>query len=199
MVKYFHFHYTDAGGRLRKFDKTLKSMRCIHRIPGTGRCLKRCLIGLKECWMHLEKNRTLKIRESGHLQNLGHTGKGLYAYHRNTNRVVLFKKGETICKYNGERINTRELRKRYGRYTAPYGIKVGNKYEDAALQRGVGSLVNHAIRGTNCSLVHDDDANVLLEADTDIKNGDELLTSYGKKYRFDEPVQTSTNSKKKSV
>ena len=106
--------------------------------------------------------------------------------------------GDTICPYNGQVINTHQLEQRYGEQTAPYAIRVkDNKYEDAALQRGIGSLANHKPRAqSNTEFVVSRD-HINLRATKNIRNGQELFVSYGNDYHFNEPgVHTTTNRSK---
>jgi hypothetical protein len=54
MVKHFHFHNTNVGSE-RHFDEALQSYQCNHIKQNNGeRCKKRCLIGLRKCWIHLQ-------------------------------------------------------------------------------------------------------------------------------------------------
>jgi SET domain-containing protein len=149
--------------------------------------------------MHLETSKNLKIKESRLLNSLGFPGKkGLYAFTRKRKRRI-FKEDDVICSYNGELIDEDELNYRYGNYTGPYAVKISqNRYEDAAIERGVGSMINHSnsTRKINCHLRKRRNK-ISLVATKNIMNGSELITTYGDKYRFNENVQTSTNSRKK--
>jgi hypothetical protein len=212
MVKYFHFHYTDDLGITHKFDEKLVSKQCNHIIPNKARCLNHCEIGLDLCWIHLETIKNLKIQDSKYLRSLRPRnkgkGQGLYAFTRKKKKTQqIFKKKDVICNYNGEFIDKDELDRRYGEHTGPYGITIstsGGLYEDAAIERGVGAMINHSnsTRRINCHLVKRRDRTlgrdrVSIVATKNINNGSELITTYGDNYRFDENVQTSTNSRKK--
>jgi hypothetical protein len=199
--KYFHFHYIDASGIRHRFDEKLKSKQCNHIRSDNSRCLKRCLIGLDLCWIHLESTKKLKINKSRYLRRFQGEN-GLYAFKRNGGTRRLFKKNDVICNYNGEVINTDELEYRYGNKTGPYAVKISQDlYEDAALQRGVGSMINHTFRQNriNCHLKKRN-GRIKIIALKDIKNGTELLTTYGSAYIFDEPnVGTTTNFRVRSL
>jgi hypothetical protein len=154
--------------------------------------------------MHLETIKNLKIKESKYLKRLGiHGERGLYAFTRKKKKR-LFKENQVICNYNGELINKNELEKRYGDNTGPYAILINqnnkNRYEDAAVERGIGSLINHSNskRAINC-LLKTRNKRISLVATKNILNGSELITTYGDEYKFDEDVGTTTNSRVKSL
>ena len=139
-------------------------------------------------------------------------GKGLFAYDKTkAPDAVVFKgkkkhrfsvsAGDLICPYNGEILSREQMDDRYGTtHTAPYGIQIrNNRYEDSALHRGVGSLINHKAigRGANCEFVINRNQRIELKAMKDIRNGEELFVSYGNRYVLNETnVKSSTNSRK---
>ena len=50
-----------------------------------------------------------------------------------------------MIEYDGELVDSTTLEERYGDDTAPYGIHINrDRYEDGALHRGVGTLVNQS-------------------------------------------------------
>lgn len=57
-----------------------------------------------------------------------------------------------ICEYNSEIIDRNELIHRYNHHTAPYGIRIINRFEDGALVRGVAGLANHKLF-ENCNVI----------------------------------------------
>jgi hypothetical protein len=65
--------------------------------------------------------------------------------------IVFKKKGDRICYYNGEDLTKEQFNERY---PAPYTIELHNhQYEDGALRRGVGALINHKpSRHCDCKL-----------------------------------------------
>ena len=130
-------------------------------------------------------------------------GDGLYARKGpiDDRSIVVFKAGDVVCQYNGEVISQENLEERYGsRNTAPYAVLLNsNRREDGALARGVGTLINHNVRKQNCRIAINRNNRAQIVATKNIRNGDELFVSYGRSYRFNEDVETSTNGRKYSV
>ena len=141
-----------------------------------------------------KKKLFLEIADST-IQN---AGKGLFARKPSaTANAIVFKPNEFIAYYDGQVINHQELLERYGQWTAPYGIKLHhNQYEDAALSRGVGSLINHSPRRANVRFSISANNKIKIIATKNIKNNAELFVNYGNEYNFNEPVSTSTNNRK---
>ena len=183
MTKKFKFRVND---RLR-FECELKSKRCEAHNVNLKRCGKRTVIGLPYCWIHLLKLYNLRIKES----NIPKLGMGLFAMNKKAdNNAIIFKKGDTIIEYKGELIDEKELNKRYGDNTAPYGIQVKKDvYIDAACERGAGSLANHSKRNNaEFRILRKGRVNigVKLVAVKNIKNNKEIFVDYGDEYEFDE-------------
>ena len=185
------------------FRGFLHSQQCHFINPLTHRrCRNRCCMGAGDiqdyCWIHTLRENHLRIRPS----TIAGAGQGLFALNpRAPPDAVIFKAGERICYYDGEIIDKVELEDRYGDYTAPYGTQItpGNhdRYEDAATQRGLGSLANQPPRGTapNAKLDwgrHKGVTLVRLKALRNIRNGQEIFLSYGSEYRMNEPTSYST-------
>jgi hypothetical protein len=199
MSKYFHFHYPN-----HEYDVQLQSWQCAHLKPDDTYCKRRVVIGLPLCYQHTASDYKLKIKES----SIPNAGLGLYAYDK-TKEIgdIVFdfnnrtKKGVKICPYFGEVIDEPTLISRYGQYTAPYGIKLNNGlYEDGARERGIGSLLNHKNKiHCNCKFSVGRDNRIYIVSTKKIKNGDELFVNYGRDYKFNDPVQTSTNRNKLKV
>ena len=200
MVKYFHFHDGE-----NHFDEALVSSRCKHINNITNhRCRKRCLIGLDKCWIHLLTDHSLRIKRSAFLTRKNIQGVGLFVQAKKgtKKRTKIFKKNEVICAYNGNVINHETLNERYEDKTAPYTVELkNNTYEDAAIYRGVGSLINHTSQSkSNCRLSLSNKNRIQIKASKHIYDGTELLTNYGKDYKFNENgVQTTTNNKRLSI
>jgi hypothetical protein len=80
-----------------------------------------------------------------------------------------------ICPYFGEIIDEQELFRRYADKTA-YGvqIKAHQIYEDGALKRGIGTLINHYPANKNCrfSIARNNTINII--AIKNIRNRQEL-------------------------
>ena len=75
-------------------------------------------------------------------------GKGLFTvYLPDTPNQVIYKKGDKILFYYGEKLSEREYQQRYGVFTAPYAIGSRMRPDapvvDAALFRTIAALANH--------------------------------------------------------
>ena len=190
MPKYFHFLTPDL-----EFNHVLHSARCSYIKHNDVQCKRKTVIGLPMCWTHTREVYHVRIKPS-----LIHgAGKGLFVDKPNTELgEVVFKKDDHIVPYSGELIDSDELESRYGDYTAPYAVEMNKSmYDDASVKRGIGSLINHKItKYTNCrfSISRQNRCNIIAEKN--IKQGDELYVNYGRKYKFNEPVQTFTDNRK---
>lgn len=131
------------------FSCRLESLQCSEIAKKTGnRCRKRTVIGSPYCNTHLAYKHHLKIAPS----TIPGAGRGLYAHNpmKSAGNTVVFREGERIVLYHGERIEEAELVERYGDKTGPYALEVSNEnvtpgeriYEDGACKRCVGSLAN---------------------------------------------------------
>ena len=191
-MKYFHHH----GQGKEDFDEKLKSSTCTHIKDNGQQCKNKVVIGQPLCWIH---NRTVKNVKIA-ISQIQEAGLGLYAFDSKENdNAIIFKKGEKICRYYGEHVDQEELVGRYGDYTAPYGFQIRNNvFQDAAIQRGVGSLINHNRQNKNCRFsTNTRNTMIWIVATKAIRNNKELYIDYGKDYKLNEPnVQTSTNNRK---
>jgi hypothetical protein len=198
MPQFFHFWYHDAHHPDQDvvFNGQLQSLQCEFIKKDGERCRRRCVIGLPCCHSHLPIKYHVQVRNS----LLVDGGKGLFAYDRTKEpNEIVFKgarttrhskvSGDRICPYYGEMLNTEQMDARYKHHTAPYGIEVkSGRFEDGALERGVGSLINHKPRGqANCEFtVSGNPGRVFLRAVKNIRNGEELYVSYGRGYKLNE-------------
>jgi hypothetical protein len=83
----------------------------------------------------------------------------------------VFTRGQKVCPYYGEVIDEPTLIRRYGKYTALYGIKLNRGlYEDASLMRGIGSFINSQ---TNCYFSIGRNNTINIVASENIKNYEE--------------------------
>jgi hypothetical protein len=188
------------------FSCPLECSQCTALKADGNRCTKRSCIGVPVCWMHLLKSNKLRIKDSPH------HGKGLFAQ-CNTSGAndVVFRPGQEIVRYEGERVTQRVLDQRYGDSTAPYGVacnpenvrrrrgrgRGGSRtFEDAACVRGVGSLANHGGARANAELACVN-RRVVLRATADIRNGREVLVDYGDEYLFNEENTQHTTRRMK--
>ena len=182
---YIHHHI--------RFRAQMLTKECICHSANHMRCRNKTVIGSPYCWVHLLYQRHLRIKDS----NIHHAGKGLFALNKDAGEnEIIFRKGTNIIRYDGEIIDHQELNRRYGDFTAPYGIEISqNRFEDGALERGAGTLINHTTRDrANCKFIisknnRDDTLNhkIVIRATKNIRNGQELLASYGGNYRLNEP------------
>lgn len=200
MVKYFHFHNIRTG---ENFDGELKSEQCQHHINGV-QCKKRCLIGLSICWIHLLSNYHLRIKKS----TIENAGMGLFVMVKNTpidDERIVFRNGDKICSYNGEVLTLDEHLERYQRESAPYTAQLNRQnniqmYEDASLQRGIGSLINHSVRKSNCRMSIGRGNTNSFVATKNIKNNQEIFVNYGKAYKFNVAhTKSATNNRRLSI
>lgn len=200
MMKYFHFHNLRTS---ENFDGELKSEQCQHLINDV-QCRKRCLIGLSICWLHLLLQHNLRIKTS----TIPNAGLGLFAIKTNTpddDRQIVFRIGDQICPYNGQILTLNQHLDRYAQEAAPYSVKLYRKngiqmYEDASLQRGIGSLVNHSCRKDNCRMSGRRDNTVVMVATKNIKNHSEILVNYGNEYRLNvRHTRSATNNRRLSL
>lgn len=188
----YRFKFFRPGETVPSFECALEPHQCMGTSKNGMQCRRRSVIGLPFCWTHLLSEKNLRIKAS----NIPDAGSGLFALKRNaTFGEILFRTGDTIIKYEGEVIDQPELERRYGVYTAPYGVALHrHMFEDGACVRGVGNLANHATGAlANARLVLDPRRNrVSLKAMKNIRNDQEILVNYGREYGFTEGTRYST-------
>ncbi len=170
------------------FEGDLEKHQCIGLSKNGQQCRRHQFLNLPYCFMHMKSVLHLKVKTS----TIENAGKGLFADNGSNDNEIVFRKDDIICKYCGDDINENELVDRYGDYTGAYAIQVKNNlYEDAALYRGVGSMVNHTNNKTkiNCRF-STNYREITIKATKNIRNGSELLISYGNEYLFDSQNKT---------
>jgi hypothetical protein len=192
----YKFIYYNPDETIR-FQKNLITERCIHVNQTNGRqCSRKVVIGVNRCFQH---RGDLKVKPS----LIPDAGKGVFAYDKespNSNDIV-YRPHDKIIDYLGERINKDELNKRYGddKNTAPYGLKINNNlFIDAATRRGIASLVNKPPprNQPNARLsVNTTTHNATLKATKNIRNNQEILTSYGNNYVIQDNYKTKYTSR----
>lgn len=186
----------------RPFKCDLKCQICNYKRPGSNRCCKvKVCVGIPYCRYHMQEAVKLEIKDSEY-------GKGVFAKadpipvdgrrrtRRNNNRQPVFRSGEDIIEYGGERIARAELLTRYGKNTAPYAIEMGNRnqtYQDGACVRTIGTVINHNARNPNVefSQTHNG-SRITITATRNIYNGDQLYANYGDDYEFEDNVVSKT-------
>ena len=188
MVYYFTFLINNEI----QYRTQIQSLQCTDHTKKGARCKRRCVIGSSYCSTHLMYDHHLQIK----ISTILNAGKGLFARNPLSSDAneVIFKKNEIIVKYNGEIINTEEKVHRYANKTAPYTIGISNGvYEDGARVRGIGSLANTLPNHNNATIsIHAGRAS--LRATKPIRNGQEILLSYGPQYQVNQPGVTSTTT-----
>lgn len=171
-----------------QFEAPLKSQRCEGTTKANARCKRTCVIGLPYCWTHLKTILKLKIKTS----TIPNSGDGVFVDAgkvENGNRPI-FKEGDIITEYKGETINDTEKQRRYGNKNAPYtAYKKNGVYEDGAINRGIGSMINRAdnVHPANAELSYNARLQKLnIKARKNIKNNEEILMPYGNRYAMNE-------------
>ena len=131
------YHVKKSSKKFRfenKYVCQLDSFQCDHIAQSTGhRCKRRVVIGVDKCFHHLKSAYGVQIKHQS-----AEMGKGLFA-------AKDLKKGHKIP-YGGQVWDATQSNKVYDEdATMPYAILL-NKSDslDAACQRWVGSLANHA-------------------------------------------------------
>jgi hypothetical protein len=192
------FIFQEPDNELPRFECDLESKQCTGHARTGLRCRRKTVIGLPYCWSHLQSERKIRILPS----LIPNAGKGIFAQDKTkaANEVV-FRKNDIILEYTGELINKFTLNRRYGKYTAPYGVQISHdRFEDGACERGAGTLGNHSASQANAKLVTSKVGNlhrVFIQASKDIQNGKEILMHYGKDYRMDEGTFFTTKAASK--
>ena len=191
------FTYYNPDNTIR-FQHSLATEQCIGINKNHNRCRRLVTIGINKCFQHISN---LKIKPS----MIDNAGKGLFAYNKTQPpNAILFKQNEKIVDYLGERIDNNELYSRYGDDgTAPYAFKIHNNlYIDPATRRGIGSLANKPDAHNPNPLLRQPNAkfsiyhhNASLKATKNIRNNQEILTSYGRNYRLQDNYKTQYKSK----
>ena len=180
----FLFYTNNAQQPL--FQCVLESLRCTANTRGGHRCSRQTVIGCGLCWSHLLSENHLRIKQS----TLAGAGKGLFALNpRAADNTPIFRPNERIIRYDGELLTRQQVDDRYGVYTAPYAVQLGNNIVDAAKQRGVGCLANHKPHGranARFAVGRIGGPHIVLIANRAIRNGDEIFVDYGHEYRLND-------------
>jgi len=178
------------------FHHLMETRQCVGRNKNGSECKRKVTIGTPYCFQHLTSVKHLKIKKS----NIPKAGDGLFALDKNKpDNAIIFKKGDKIIEYMGEKVTMGTLDERYGEEnTAPYAIEISKKkdqYEDAALIRGVASLSNQGNRKSQNNSkfgLNVKEGKAFLKAWKNIRNGEEVLTDYGRSYTFDKDTEHKT-------
>lgn len=187
------FTYYNPDNTIR-FQQPLSTERCNGINKTNQRCRRLVTIGINQCFQHMPN---LKIKPS----MIHDAGKGLFSFNRKRpNNAILFKPNDKIVDYLGDNINNDEIIRRYGNDTAPYALKINNNlYIDPATRRGIGSLANKPDALNNNPLLRQSNARfsvnarnstASLKATKNIRNNEEILTSYGRNYVIQDNYNT---------
>jgi SET domain-containing protein len=142
---------------------------------------------IKNILNEVKKERLQESSESKNLKvdvsTIPNSGKGLFAKKD-------FKKGEYICKFTGDYIDSKELERRdVGGARSAYFIYIDdNTTLDVYDSKCLAKYANDAegfrkIRGKrNNSALAQDGKNIYIQATKDIDAGDEIFVGYGKDY-----------------
>lgn len=192
------FEYKSDSGQT--FSCDLVCERCTAELVNGRQCARTVCIGLPLCWQHLLScrgyGRGLKIKDSPI------AGKGLFAWSKIGGNDVVFKGGDTIMVYEGERLTRAQLDQRYGKDDlAPYAVGLNREDIDAACRRGAGSIANGAFTKQGANAKFDSRMEggvrvVRLRATKNIKHGQEVLVLYGDKY-WDGPNGTHSTKRRR--
>lgn len=187
MVQYFHFRSPDAN-----FDAPLQWEQCAFVKTDGHRCRRHVLIGTPMCFQHRKKAEHVEVKTS----NVPNAGKGVFATNGTNNHNQVFHSHQTILDYDGAFFDEAYIDAHYGDNTAPYGVKIQqNRFEDAALHRGIGSLLNQPNnrQQINAEMFRSPGTkdkpypHIRIRAIRPIYNRDELYLDYGNDYRMHEP------------
>jgi hypothetical protein len=198
-----------------EFACKLKCMRCMAYKGDGQQCGRTTCKMLPYCWQHLRTYMWLKVKRTQLKDNAGHTlpFEGVFVDKPGaTPEEIVFRKDDVVAIYFGEVLTKAQTSQRYGnRTTAPYALTIPvtqpgkaktKLIVDAACTRAVGGLINTFRKSANknpqggnnnCKFangVRKDKALpntyiINVKATNNIRNGHELLVSYGNSYHFD--------------
>jgi hypothetical protein len=179
------------------FSCNLQCNTCTAQTKGNVQCKKRSCIGAPLCWIHLLKDKHLRIKASG-LRIAGvNPGKGLWVIDKGSApNATIYRTGDEIIAYFGQIIDEDILNERYDQNTAPYALRHflnGNIYEDGACKRGTGTMINQARTRAGANVrfkikrPRGAENYAMITATKNIKNNKELFLWYGNEFQFNEP------------
>ena len=214
---------TEFQCNLNAKPRDRQCQRCSYRKPNGKRCKLRSCFDLRHCWVHLKKVFHVRIAPSLIKVDGQSIGLGLFA---ETNlqlnpkhlkelrsqksldqNFLVFRKGDRIGEYVGEKVTDRELSRRYDfrndagklqEQVAPYAItdNKGN-IRDAMCRRNFTAYVNDPYRSEYKSNVKINNHNFTMVAKRNIYRGEELLFDYSDEYWNSEPVAKITQRRKR--
>ena len=208
----FKWTYKPQGRRKRITKRFHAKMHCAKCKAKTGanqrgpNCKRDVCVGLPYCTQHLPTRMFLKKIKNGlkafhpQLEKVQKLSKKPVAELKNGG--VIFKRGEQICRLDGEPLSFNAMQHRYGAYSgrirdSPYAYKFPEEsgtehraiYEDAGLKRGLAALMKQHRTNFNAKLVARYYAKRkypyhMVEATEDIKHNDEIVIEEVKKDDF---------------
>jgi hypothetical protein len=191
----YKFTFKDLEDTNNKFSCILQCSQCSYvNNKNNKRCRNKSCRGVPLCWIHLLKEKKLRIKKS----SLKNAGLGLWAIDKSKkNTQNIFKKDDVIIAYVGEKTTPEILTKRYKEKTAIYALCESNVCVDSACVRGAASYINHSSSPQKINVYFDIDESTnqfIIVAKKNIKNNTELFVSYGREYRMNENIVYSTSS-----
>jgi hypothetical protein len=181
------------------FTCKLRSLKCCGKSAKGTPCRRNVAKGLFLCYQHTRSLLGLRVDQS----KLNPRMQGLFVCSNNHGADdIVFRRGDEICPYFGEIINKKTLSERYpGDTTAPYALQISaNKFIDSACLQSIGAKANTASSGFRNNARFSSHHNLpyaRIVATGNIRNGDEILVSYGPKYRLDGPTKSGVRPKAK--
>ena len=181
---YIHTHmpyrFTFKVDHETVFAGLLHSKRCTATCNNGVQCRRHVVIGLPFCYSHLRYQKKLVIKPS----TIQGGGKGLFACDLKSPDGVVFKVGDKLGQYYGERLNLEQLHARYGAdNTPPYALQVTkNLFIDPGLERGFLSICNSKTSAAQCNarfMSPNNNYEVSIAATKTIRHGDEIFVFYG--------------------
>jgi hypothetical protein len=185
----------------------LQCMQCLHFVKDkknkVRQCKRKTCYTLPYCWFHLKTVLKVRIGPTTLCDSEGKKYKflGLFACDPNykggnegDKPPIVFRKGHIITPYIGEKLSLAELNYRYPNPNeiSIYGLQTNkNNYIDAACVRGVASFINACLPSNtilnkkcriNAKFGYSTSHYPSIKAQVNIRDGDEILVSYGTSY-----------------
>ena len=196
-----------AKGNRFKFDdgqhtftcELKKALCCAKKKDGT-RCGRNVIFGIFCCHQHTASIYKIRINRSkipvpGGMQGL------FVCDPKAPAGAIVFKKGATICPYFGEVLSKKQLDDRFQpgkKNTSPYALEISkNRFVDSACFQSIGSKANSA-KGSGGAFKNNAKFSnssqypfsSTLKAVRNIRNGEEILVSYGAGYKLEDKSAT---------
>ena len=139
------------------------------------------------CELHRKEILKLSVKKS----TIPEAGMGLFAFKEK--EKIVFNEGDLIGFYQGEVLNDKQLRERYGakfdktdeKWFTPYTAKAGNVFIDSIIIRTTMSCMNDMREDWKSNVIEKYDEkknNLKCIAKKNIYHGDELFVTYGISY-----------------